>query len=307
MKHYLLILTSMALSSSLCLRTEAVLIQVTGCFNASQTLDTAGLNTFDPLLNQPFTFVFTYDASVADSDDSDNYAVYTHDLPSHQCQLTSTAVSATDTQYDLVVTRSPNPPSYSLYSYAAGPPPSGLTSPDYNELYYSFGYSHPVSESAVEFLNTGLAYDPLPETPFFLGESTTGAQFYFELSTTSPIDGSGNPPTSNQLLYGSVSSIIVLSGSSNVAIRSFTYDPLNNQFDLSIAGQPNTVYILVEADDMDFSNPDQSPIPLTGASASVGSLDGNTIVTDGDGNATVETVDLGSPKKDRTFLRAETP
>ncbi|MCH7226877.1 hypothetical protein [Haloferula sp. A504] len=91
-------------------------------------------------------------------------------------------------------------------------------------------------------------------------------------------------------------------GPASPALLGFTYDPTDGSAEVSIAGAANTAYILVEADDLDFSNPDQNPIPLTGAS--VGTLDGNEVTTDAIGHATVQ-FNLGTAK-DATFLRAET-
>ena len=84
-------------------------------------------------------------------------------------------------------------------------------------------------------------------------------------------------------------------------ISAFTYDPLTGTSVMSIKGRANTAYKLVEADDLDFSNPDQDPIPLT--SSSVGTLDGNVVITTPEGDATVE-LNLGT-EKDATFIRGE--
>lgn len=81
----------------------------------------------------------------------------------------------------------------------------------------------------------------------------------------------------------------------------FTYDPATGASEASIEGEASTAYLLVEADDLDFGNPDQSPVPLTGAT--VGTLDGNQVTTDGEGNATVQ-FNLGTAKP-ATFIRAE--
>jgi hypothetical protein len=95
---------------------------------------------------------------------------------------------------------------------------------------------------------------------------------------------------------------------SPLALSGFIYDPDTNSFDVSLKGAASTAYILVEAADLDFSTPDQSPIPLAGATASVGSIVADTIVTDATtGNATIEGVSLGLPAKTRTFIRAQTP
>ena len=91
-----------------------------------------------------------------------------------------------------------------------------------------------------------------------------------------------------------------------MALKDFPYNSTTGAAGVSIEGAPDTAYILVEADDLDFGNPDQSPIPLAGASASIGSLDGDAIVTDMNGDATVSGIALGT-SKGKTFIRAETP
>ncbi len=92
--------------------------------------------------------------------------------------------------------------------------------------------------------------------------------------------------------------------SASPTITDFSYDPTDGSAEVSIAGAANTNYKLVEADDLDFSNPDQDPVDLTGAAVTVGTLDGNEVTTDGSGHATVQFT-LGTAK-DATFLRAET-
>jgi len=84
---------------------------------------------------------------------------------------------------------------------------------------------------------------------------------------------------------------------------SFTYDPATGNAEASIVGAPNTNYKLTEAGDLDFTNPDADPVPLTGAT--VGAQAGNEVTTDGTGNATVQ-FNLGTTKT-ATFIRAEAP
>lgn len=95
-------------------------------------------------------------------------------------------------------------------------------------------------------------------------------------------------------------------GSSTLALTDFAYDSAAGTFDVTIKGASNTTYVLVEASGLDFSNPDASPIVLGEATASVGTLSGNTIVTDENGIATVEGIALGTVK-DTSFIRAEKP
>ncbi len=86
-------------------------------------------------------------------------------------------------------------------------------------------------------------------------------------------------------------------------LSGFTYDPVTGDSEVTIEAAANTEYKLVEAADLDFASPDQDPVPLTGAS--VGTLNGNNVTTDGSGKATVQ-FNLGT-EKSATFIRAETP
>lgn len=104
-------------------------------------------------------------------------------------------------------------------------------------------------------------------------------------------------PTSIQdvLNAGPCSPLLKLSG--------FAYEPATGDSEVSITGTPTTAYKLVEADDLDFSNPELDPIPLTGATVGAVDLIENEVRTDGSGNATVQ-FNLGTAKS-ATFLRAE--
>ena len=84
-------------------------------------------------------------------------------------------------------------------------------------------------------------------------------------------------------------------------LTDFTYNESTGASEVSIEGSANTAYKLVEADDLDFTTSD--PVTLTGAT--VGSLTGNEVTTDGVGNATVQ-FNLGTSKAS-SFIRAETP
>ncbi|MFT5906195.1 MAG: hypothetical protein ACI9E1_001801 [Cryomorphaceae bacterium] len=70
---------------------------------------------------------------------------------------------------------------------------------------------------------------------------------------------------------------------------------------VGIKGKANTAYKIVEANDLDFSNPDRDPVPLIGSC--VGTLNGNTVTTTAAGEATVE-LNLGTSKK-AVFIRGE--
>jgi hypothetical protein len=86
------------------------------------------------------------------------------------------------------------------------------------------------------------------------------------------------------------------------ALVDFSYDPDDGSSQVSIKGAPGARYKLVEASDLDFSSPDRDPVPLI-APPIAGTLDGNVVILDGEGNATVE-FNLGTTKAS-TFLRAE--
>ncbi len=81
----------------------------------------------------------------------------------------------------------------------------------------------------------------------------------------------------------------------------FIRDPVDGSSEVSIEGRSDTRYMLVEAADLDFANPDQDPVPLTGST--VGTLKAGGVLTDSDGDATIRFIlDAG---KTSTFIRAE--
>ena len=84
-------------------------------------------------------------------------------------------------------------------------------------------------------------------------------------------------------------------------IVAFSYDPSTGEGELSLAGTAETAYAISRANDLDFESPDENPLHLT--SSSVGSLDGNEVTTDEEGNATVR-FSLGT-ETTASFLRAE--
>lgn len=86
-------------------------------------------------------------------------------------------------------------------------------------------------------------------------------------------------------------------------VTAFTYSPVTGDCEVSFAGNANTAYMLIGAAGLDFGSPDRDPVNLTAASATVGSLDGNRIITDSNGNATVQ-FNLGTTK-DADFVRVE--
>lgn len=81
-------------------------------------------------------------------------------------------------------------------------------------------------------------------------------------------------------------------------ITSFTYDPTSGNAQVSLRGTISTIYNFVSTDDLDFSSPELLFI----LDASVGSLNGDGVQTDENGNATIELLMDGSQKK---FIRAE--
>ena len=81
-------------------------------------------------------------------------------------------------------------------------------------------------------------------------------------------------------------------------ITSFTYDPANGSSFVSIRGNISTTYRFVSSSDLDFSNSSL----FTVLDASVGTLNGDGVETDANGNATVELIMAGNA---RGFIRAE--
>lgn len=98
----------------------------------------------------------------------------------------------------------------------------------------------------------------------------------------------------------------VVAGPSVFRLSGFTYDLATGACSVDIEGFPGATYKLVETANLDFNNPDQDPIPLTGVplGTPVGTLPAATaVVTDGNGLATVE-FNLGTEKA-KSFIRAE--
>ena len=84
-------------------------------------------------------------------------------------------------------------------------------------------------------------------------------------------------------------------------ITAFSYDPADGSAEATIQGGPGARFKLVATADLDFSTPDQDPVPLTGAT--VGTLLGGlNVLTDENGDATVQ-FNLGTGLAG--FVRAE--
>jgi parallel beta-helix repeat protein len=81
-------------------------------------------------------------------------------------------------------------------------------------------------------------------------------------------------------------------------LEAFTYSPIDGSAEVRIKGDPAARYKLVEADDLDFANPSQDPLPL--ASASVGTLVDNDVLLDANGDGTVQ-FNLGTEKQANFF------
>lgn len=84
-------------------------------------------------------------------------------------------------------------------------------------------------------------------------------------------------------------------------LSGFSYNPATGDCVVSIKGPVGKPFKLVEASGLDFSIAERDPIPLTGAS--VGELEGDTVITTAEGDGTVE-FSLGTAKS-ATFFRAE--
>lgn len=126
------------------------------------------------------------------------------------------------------------------------------------------------------------------------GEQSFRLQRYRNFSTA--------PGTTGNAIVNAIQ-LREISGSATVALTlsGLSYNPETGESEVSLKGQPSSAYFLVEADDLDFTDPDQSPISLTGAT--VGTLDGNQVTTDANGDATVQ-FNLGATKA-ASFVRAE--
>ncbi len=88
---------------------------------------------------------------------------------------------------------------------------------------------------------------------------------------------------------------------SHAQLRDFRYNPSDGSAEVTIEGAPMTLYKLVATTDLDFVNPDQNPLPLTGST--VGALFGDTVRTDGKSTATVQ-FNFGTDPSN--FIRAQT-
>jgi len=93
---------------------------------------------------------------------------------------------------------------------------------------------------------------------------------------------------------------IIVRNYPNPFLDNFSYDADTGIVTVTIKAKALTAYELVEADDLDFSSPDQDPIPLS--SASLGTLNGDNVITTAGGVATIE-FNLGTSKPS-TFFRA---
>ena len=136
------------------------------------------------------------------------------------------------------------------------------------------------------------------------GSTVTGTGSVASASATAPTIGSqditwtGNSPA-GRIAYAFEAAPVA---AASPTLTNFSYDSSTGASVVSIKGAPGTRYKLVEADDLNFSTPDQDPIPLTGAT--VGTLAGNEVVANASGDATIQ-FNLGTAKA-ATFLRAET-
>lgn len=110
-------------------------------------------------------------------------------------------------------------------------------------------------------------------------------------------------PTNQNNAYFGISEVRVYTEGPSVAnnpleITAFSYDAATGAAEVSLSGNPATVYRLVNSPSLDFAN--SSAITLTGAT--VGTLSGVDVQTDGTGLATVQ-FNLGTSPAN--FVRAE--
>lgn len=95
----------------------------------------------------------------------------------------------------------------------------------------------------------------------------------------------------------------VVPPATTLGLSDFSYDPTTGNCQVSLAGEANMTYKLVEADDLDFGNPDQDPVPLSGATVGGLKYSDTAFQTNASGYATVQ-FNLGTAKS-ATFVRAE--
>lgn len=259
-------LLSLTLLLSVHQRAEAVDILVEGTFSASAFTETGSYAVSPDPLSLTFSVIVTIDDATFDSN----------------------APFSIETVLDSI---SPNPLTLGAETFTAG------------EI--SVRVSRDLSEDGQEFneMSVALGIGSIGSLSARTNDFLANYRLVIDSSavtapSTLPLEGPVR--LVNEPINGAIESSTIQSGSVTLSLvpdpslSGFLYNPSANTFSVSIKGTPNTAYILVEADDLDFTNPDQKPIPLSGASATVGSIDGTNIVTDGNGNATIETVHLGT-------------
>jgi len=115
------------------------------------------------------------------------------------------------------------------------------------------------------------------------------------------VEPNGSILHSDNLIIATTFDEASLTAGEPLRITAFSYDPTDGSAEASVEGAPNTRYKLVKAADLDFSAPDQDPVPLLGAT--VGTLVGGVnVITDENGKAAVQ-FNLGTGPA--TFIRAE--
>ena len=180
------------------------LLQVNGVFEATQSEDESGLNTFAPLEGQPFSLVFTYDPSVPDdTDDVLNFGRYNHTIPPNQMVLTSGGVTISEPSiYPIQASNSGFSSSVAGRSLIVDS--TGLTVP-VNVEEFNFGFIIPISAGAPDFLDLGAGNDPLPETPFFLSQTLTDAFVFVGMDLDV-----GNDVILQDSINGTITSITII-------------------------------------------------------------------------------------------------
>jgi hypothetical protein len=115
------------------------------------------------------------------------------------------------------------------------------------------------------------------------------------------IQPNGSIPHADNIVIATTFAEANLTAAAPTRIAAFSYNPADGSAVASIEGEPGTRYKLVAAADLDFTTPDQDPVPLLGAT--VGTLVGGVNVTTGEnGDATVQ-FNLGTGPAN--FVRAE--
>ena len=193
---------------------------------------------------------------------------------------------------------------------------SDLTNGEFNHLIWTVDLSAPLANRIKAYVN-GV---PQNVTVFSDNTAASSAHTFVDFQNDFVVGALNNRGTIQNFFDGVIDEFVIYDHTLTAAdaadhyasismiatdpprITSFSYDPSNGAAEATIQhAEPNTRFKLVGSATLDFSNPDQDPVPLLGAA--VGTLtDGFYIITDENGVATVQ-FNLGTGHAN--FVRAE--